>query len=81
MAGFIETLISSSMDARAKADIEKPVAQAMANRENAEAFRAFCQAAGLNFQGKGGPNAVNAKSKADEAIDVYVKFVQATGKS
>lgn len=72
MAGLMESMISASMEANARKDIEKPIAKSMANQNNATAFREFmaaCKEFGIQF------------TSIDEAMDSYVKFSDTTGKS
>lgn len=70
-ATLVETAILGAADANARRDIEKPIACAMANQYNAQAFKAFMEATGITFNATG----------IDDAIKAYVDFVQSTGKS
>lgn len=47
----IETLIAESMKAQAQAQTELPVVNAYANAQNAQAFKVFCEAAGIDYKG------------------------------
>lgn len=66
---IFETLIAESMKAQAQAETEKPVIQAYANGQNANAFQVFAKTVKDTYAGN-----------LEEALDHYERFVQA-GKS
>ena len=72
MAGLMETMISASMEANARKDIEKPIAKSMAISNTASGFREFmaaCKEYGIQFNGY------------EEAMEAFVTFCDTTGKS
>lgn len=81
MASLIETAILGAAEANARRDIEKPIAIAMANQYNAAAFKAFVEAAGLEFKGKNAGQNGTTVTSLEEAIKAYTSFCQASGKS
>ena len=63
----IETLISEAMKANALAQTEGPVVQSFATNQNAQAFKVFCEAAGVSFNGD-----------IDAAVNAFTKFCSAS---
>ena len=70
MAGFVETMITSAAEAKARSDIERPIAVSMANEHNALGFRNFAATVKEVYNGN-----------FDQAISDYERYCQASGKS
>lgn len=69
---LIGQAIAAASEANARRDIEAPIAKAMANKDNAEAFRTYmetCKDYGIKF--------TNIK----EAMESFAEFAATTGKS
>lgn len=68
---LIGQAIAAASEANARRDIEAPIAKAMANKDNAEAFRIFlntCKDAGIKFDA------------IEDATMAFAAFAQTTGK-